>query len=182
MIRPDSRHVSKIKLSNKIHGIQEAKWSWCPRIYRLLCRVSLTPTSIFPDLFAGVFFLLEDSRRHRNLLKSVSIDRYRAAFFRLLGSEFPLSTDLSFPVIPVVVCTPLYPILCGAMDRSFCRLTSYSINASINSPRTYKNIKEVEKLESILEKIITILSWILYLLNKFLNKNYNICLTFIKYV
>jgi len=75
-----------------------AKLLWLPRVS-------------FWSLFSDVFFLLEDSRRHRNLLKSVSIDQYRAAFFRFLGSEFPLSTDLSFSIILVVVCTPLFSFL-----------------------------------------------------------------------
>lgn len=59
--------------------------------------VSSTPRSILPDLFAGVFFLHEDSRRHRNLLKSVSIDQYRAAFFRLLA---PLNFHFSPVFLP----------------------------------------------------------------------------------
>lgn len=96
-----------------------------------------TPRSILPDLFSDLFFLPGDSGRHRNLLKSVSIDRYRAAFFRFLASlNFHFPPIFLPPVIPVVVYVSSLLSLPPrkTTNRSFRHLTSYSVNASIDSP------------------------------------------------
>lgn len=138
-------------------------------------RVSaILPWVSFPTCPDGMLFLLEDSGRHRNLLKSVSIDRYRAAFFRLLAplnfhfspiflsSPFLLSFVRSRPSALLPYCRPLPPPRRKTTDRSFRRArVTYSVNATIYPHGRRKNTRKAGVSGNIPEKMITSLSYII---------------------